>query len=61
MSIPDIGTEFGSVKKTARVRAMNGQLFDRIYGRKVLVATKREFVSEGEHRIPSIARRRVCL
>ncbi len=48
MSIPDDGTQFGSIKKTARVRAMNGQLFDRIYGRKVLVATKREFISEGE-------------
>jgi hypothetical protein len=48
MSIPDIGTEFGSVKKTARVRAINGQLFDRIYGRKILVATKREFISEGD-------------
>ena len=48
MSIPDDGTEFGTVKKTARVRAMNGHLFDRIYGRKVLVATKREFISEGE-------------
>ena len=48
MSIPDGGTELGSVKKTARVRAMNGQLFDRIYGRKVLVATRQEFVSEGD-------------
>ena len=47
MSIPDNGTAIGSVKKTARVRAMNGQLFDRIYGRKVLVATRQEFVSEG--------------
>ena len=47
MSIPDNGTALGSVKKTARVRAMNGQLFDRIYGRKVLVATRQEFVSEG--------------
>jgi len=48
MSIPDNGTALGSVKKTARVRAMNGQLFDRIYGRKVLVATRQEFVSEGD-------------
>ncbi len=48
MSIPDNGTALGSVKKTARVRAMNGQLFDRIYGRKVLVATKQEFMSEGD-------------
>jgi hypothetical protein len=47
MSIPDNGTPLGSVKKTARVRAMNGQLFDRVYGRKVLVATRQEFVSEG--------------
>ena len=48
MSIPDNGTALGSVKKTARVRAMNGQLFDRIYGRKALVATRQEFVSEGD-------------
>ena len=56
MSIPDRGLclpslirhRLGTVKKTARVRAMNGQLFDRIYGRKVLVGTKREFISEGE-------------
>lgn len=48
MSIPDDGTGLGSVKKTARVRALNGQLFDRIYGRKVLVATRQEFVSEGD-------------
>ena len=53
MSIPDRGyadkldPRLGTVKKTARVRAMNGQLFDRIYGRKVLVATRQEFVSEG--------------
>jgi hypothetical protein len=50
MSIPDRGyaslsdtPHLGTVKKTARVRAMNGHLFDRIYGRKVLVATKRDF------------------
>ena len=48
MSIPDNGTTLGGVKKTARVRAMNGQLVDRIYGRKVLVATRREFLSEGD-------------
>ena len=48
MSIPDNGTAIGSVKKTARVRAFNGQLFDRIYGRKVLVATKEEYMNEGQ-------------
>jgi hypothetical protein len=54
MSIPD-DTVFGTVKKTARVRAINGHLFDRIYGRKVLVATEREFKKEGEtafHKLP---------